>query len=288
MGFSFVDKYTDKTDFNFDVGRERLHLQDGTDTGLDALRRQDTGAFLSAVSPKYQVITHKDANNFAEKLFQQAGLDYEEGHVAVDAKGTRFLREFRFPSREFSPAGSTSALDSPSARGNDNHFPTVLLRNSYDKSSTLDFEFGAFRLICSNGMVIGERVHRVKYRHNAIPDYDKIAKDLLIGLEKSIEGFIDKTNLLNTQPATVYFNELLKRQIVSMKMMEIMATMAPEHIHYEVDEDGNLKGADVSKSLSAYALMQIMTEIGTHRMRKYTRAVKFQQQLAKVFNVDRG
>ena len=43
----------DDTKFDFDVGRERIYLQNGKDTGYDALWRKDNGEALSIVSPNY-------------------------------------------------------------------------------------------------------------------------------------------------------------------------------------------------------------------------------------------
>ena len=56
MGKKTITKgYRDDTLFDFDVKRERLHLTNGQDTGMDALYRGDTGKYLYAVSPKYHL-----------------------------------------------------------------------------------------------------------------------------------------------------------------------------------------------------------------------------------------
>ncbi len=277
--------YTDRTNFAFDVGRERLKLSSGVDTGLDALIRQDTGQFLSAVSPKYQVTTHKEANDFAENLFRRAGLEYDEGHVAVDAKGTRFLREFRFTNKAFVPheGFASSALDNDGSKS-DKHFPTIILRNSYDKSSTLDFMFGGYRLVCANGMIVGETVYRVKYRHTQEPDFEKMKNDILVGLDKTIEGFHTTFERLNASPAQHYMDLMLQQELLSAKMIHLMNAMAPEHVHLQMNDEGTrIENVEVANSLSAYALMQLTTEIVTHRMRKYARAVDIQNKLSKVF-----
>ncbi|MCA1799936.1 MAG: DUF945 domain-containing protein [Actinobacteria bacterium] len=277
--------YADRKDYNFDVGRERLKMSSGIDTGLDALYREDSGEFLSAVSPKYKVTTHKEANAFAEQLFDRAGLEYEEGHVALDNKCNRFLREFRFTNKKFSPSGgvSSTALDNDGAM-KDDHFPTIILRNSYDKSSTLDFMFGGYRLVCSNGLIIGETVYRVKYRHTQEPDFEKMKGDVLMGLDKTIEDFRETYMRLNMTAAQHYMDLMLKQEILSTKMVHILHSMAPEHVNLITDKEGvNIRNVEVSNTLSAYALMQIVTEIASHRMRKYTRAVDMQNKLAKVF-----
>jgi hypothetical protein len=42
--------------------------------------------------------------------------------------------------------------------GNDNAFPQILLTNSHDGKNSFKFQAGIFRLICSNGLVVADRV----------------------------------------------------------------------------------------------------------------------------------
>ncbi len=284
MGFTFVNAYRDKTDFNFDVGREKLALSDGTPVHADALYREDTGKVLSVVSPSYAVVTHKEANNFAEELFRKSGLNFEEGHVAVDQKGARFYREFRFPDMKFAGTGQSTAVD---YQGNaDEHVPTVILRNSFDRSSALDFMFGTLRLVCSNGMMIGEKVHAIKYRHTKEPDFARMRSELLEGLEKTVEGFKALYQELNHKPGQPYMDLMIAKGMINQMTLHIMETMVPGLIDPPVvNPDGNIEKVNVHPDLSAYALLQVVTEIITHRSRKYTRAVQAQNRLTKIFRV---
>jgi len=281
---TFTNVYKDRSDFDFEVGREQLHLRDGQYTGVDALVREDTGDFLSVVTPKYQVVTHKEANAFAEKLFERNNLNYEEGHISVNEKGTKFLREFRFTDMNFNPGTfESTALDYNGRE--DTHTPTVILRNSYDKSSSLDFIFGGFRMICSNGVIIGDTLQRIRYKHTQVPDFPKIGRQLLEGLENTVEGFKKTYTELNAVHADPYLQMLMEQQLLSAKMVAIMQEMAPDGIRVEHNKEGEIKLVEALPNLSAYALMQIVTEIVSHRTRKYSRAVQMQRQLAKVFTV---
>ena len=176
--------YKDDRKFDFDVKRERLHLTNGQDTGIDAIYRGDTGEYLSSVSPKYIVTTHKRANDFVETMLTKQGIRYDIGHTAVAAHGNRFFREFRFPDYSFVPDGSdNTALD---GGPKDLYVPTIIARNSYDRSSKLDFYYGGFRFVCANGIVIGNIVQQVSFKHNVDPDYRIVADGFLSNMEKTI------------------------------------------------------------------------------------------------------
>lgn len=280
---TFINTFNDRTDFDFDVQRERLRLQDGQDTGLDALVRRDRGTILSVVTPKYEVITHKDANAFAEDLFDRNGLVIEPGHISVNTTGSRFLREFRITNKAFIPGAiKSTAIDNDGAR-NDTYFPTVILRNSYDRSSRLEFIFGAYRLVCANGMVVGQEIQRFRFKHNQTPDFQKIGNLLLSGIEATVDGFKRSYDFLNSRPADAYIKLMFTRELLNKRMAELMAELSMGLLTPEYGSEGELVGIAATRELSAYALMQITTEIATHRLRKYSRSLQMQQNLAKVF-----
>ena len=284
MGKKKVTKgYRDDTMFDFDVGRERLHLTNGQDTGMDALYRGDTGKYLYAVSPKYHLTTHAKANEVVETMLKKQGIDYEIGHTAVSAGGgNRFFREFRFPSMKFTPGWSgpdSTALD---GGAKDEYCPTIIARNSYDRSSKLDFYYGGFRFICANGVMIGDIIQRISIKHNVEPDYKLIAEGFLSRIEQTVEGFKATYERLNTMSADPFL-ELLLMETFSTKAAQAAALLSNGLIDLSYDGDGNIEGVTASKNVSAYFLMQLATNVATHSVRKYHRAIALQRQIAKVF-----
>ena len=280
---SYVLKGED-TNFDFGVGRERIHLSNGKDTGFDALYRKDTGEALSIVTPKYKLTPHKDANAFVETLLSKQNIDYEYGKTAVAAGGNRFFREFRFPSMKFVPGEdggpNNTALDGGHL---DEYIPTIIVRNSYDRSSTLDFTYGGYRLICSNGMIIGKTIQRIQIKHIVNPDFQYIGTELVDRLESTIEDFKRTYDTLNSQSVTPYL-ETLMLETLTKKMAMTLAAMSSGLIQLHYDSDGNIETVTASKQLSAYSLLQLATNVATHQVRKFHRSLEMQQKIAKVFN----
>jgi hypothetical protein len=284
MGKKKVTKgYRDDTMFDFGVKRERLHLTNGQDTGIDALYRGDNGKYLSSVSPKYFVTTHKTANDFVESFLAHQNISYEVGHTAVSSgNGTRFFREFRFPSMKFVPGSfgpNSTALD---GGAKDEYCPTIIARNSYDRSSKLDFYYGGFRFICGNGVMIGDIIQRISIKHNVEPDYKIIADGFLSRIEQTIEGFKATYEKLNTMSADPFL-ELLLMETLSKKAAQAAALLSNGLIELVFDGEGNIEGVTASKNLSAYALMTIASDVASHSVRKFHRALAMQRQVARVF-----
>jgi hypothetical protein len=280
--FSGAKDYKDDLKFDFDVKRERLHLTNGQDTGIDAIYRGDTGRYLSSVSPKYVVTTHKRANDFVEMMLTKQGIKYDIGHTAVAAHGNRFFREFRFPEYSFVPDGSNNtALDGGTK---DLYIPTIIASNSYDRSSKLDFYYGGFRFVCANGIVIGDIVQQISFKHNVDPDYRIIADGFLANMEKTIEGFKASYTRLNSEPADVYLQTLML-ETFSQKAVELAAAISQGLLTLDFDADGKIIGVKASPQLSAYALLQISTAVATHQVRKFHRSLVMQRQISKVFGI---
>lgn len=275
----------DDTKFDFDVGRERLLLKNGHDTGFDALYRKDTGDALSVVTPKYKLTPHKTANQFVENLLDSQNIVYEYGKTAVTAGGSRFFREFRFPSMKFVP-GEDSGPNNTALDGGrlDEYIPTIIVRNSYDRSSTLDFLYGGYRLVCSNGHISGKTIQRIQVKHIINPDFSRIGNDLVDRLEMTIEDFKRTYERLNGQTANQYLQVLLM-EVMSKRMAATLAAMSSGLIQLHFDEDGNIENVTASKQLSAYALMQMATWCSTHQVRKFHRSLELQKKIATVFDV---
>jgi hypothetical protein len=283
MGKKEITKgYRDDMMFDFDVNRERLHLSNGQDTGMDALYRGDTGKYLYAVSPKYHLTTHAKANEVVETMLQKQGINYEIGHTATANQGNRFFREFRFPDMKFVPGTlgvNSTALDGGSK---DEYCPTIIARNSYDRSSKLDFYYGGFRFICGNGVMIGDIIQRISIKHNVEPDYQTIADGFVARIEQTIEGFKANYERLNTESADRYLDTLFL-ETFSKKASQSAVALSNGLIDLSFDEDGNIDGVTASPNLSAYALWNIASDISSHSVRMYPRAIKLQHQIAAIF-----
>ena len=279
-------KKGDDQNYLFDVGREPLVLRNGQPVGMDALYRGDTGKVLSVVSPKYQLTTHRQADEFVTKLLDSQGIVYEPGKYAVAFNGNRFFKEYRFPGLKFVPGessgnGNQTALDGDSL---DTYYPNIIVRNSYDKSSVLDFQYGAFRLVCTNGLIVGHMVQKFSIKHIQKPDFQRLGDSFLDTMEKTIEGFKRSYDRLNSMPANPFL-EMLLVETFTKKMALTAEAMSQGLLSVELDADGQVAGIVASPQLSAYALWNLATDIASHSIRKYHRSLALQKKISTIFGV---
>lgn len=139
------------------------------------LRRDDTMAPLAVVSDRYFPVTHGEVITALDKRFMEQGATFER-KVALLNGGCRMMVEYQFP--------DVSVEVAPGDRVN----LTLLGGNSFDLSTSLWMRVGAFRLICTNGAMIGKILAFVKRRHTDGLDLSRIAADLSQAAAAFTEG----------------------------------------------------------------------------------------------------
>lgn len=111
----------------------------------------DTGRLLSEVSERYTLVKNGDLFiPFAEK-FGYDKLCYMRGY----GSGKYYIAKF-FTGREFN-FGTHEKPDIVKEQ--------IVIQNSYNKTKSFSFMFGAFRMVCSNGLYTGEAVINYKKIH---------------------------------------------------------------------------------------------------------------------------
>lgn len=108
---------------------------------------------MGVVSNKYAFLPHVEMlDSFLESLEPMGRVEMTQARVLN--YGARFFVSFRFPDRSF-PVGSKK----------DKVNLSLTLRNSYDGVWAGQVLLGAFRLVCSNGLIIGESFFKRKQIH---------------------------------------------------------------------------------------------------------------------------
>ena len=113
------------------------------------------GRVLGMHRSRYRLITHEEAFDAVNVSLAASSIDQEgmEVYLRQSHHGARAFCEYRFPA-ECTHLGE-----------DDDVCLRIILVNSYDQSSALRLTVGAFRFICSNGMIIGERYSGFSHRH---------------------------------------------------------------------------------------------------------------------------
>ena len=146
--------------------------------------------------------------------------------------------------------------------------PEIVIKNSYDGSWELGIMAGAFRLVCSNGMVIGIVLDKKSNRHSI---YNPNIGDL----EEMIVNTIENTsNVFKQDFAKLKDTKVNKSHI--KKMIEMVPTNVME---------GFVQYLCANKPNNYWDLFNAATYVNTHHMnRNNTTTHKFEQQIYPTIN----
>lgn len=146
---------------------EYENLQGNIDTAgnaqLQQIVREDTGLVIGVHSNQYKMVRNEDVFPKFEDILRKSSLDlsgmYTETHVVKG--GGAVQKIYRFPAHQIEIArGDVVDME-------------LRVRNSYDGSWSFGTILGGYRLICSNGMVIGESFMWENRKHTSGLDVDK-------------------------------------------------------------------------------------------------------------------
>lgn len=132
------------------------------------LYRSDTGADLSVVSPRYQVVQPKQIVEFYRDLVEQYGFELEV--VGALAGGRKV----------WALANTKSAFQ---LRDKDEVRGYLLLATSYDGTMATQARFTSVRVVCNNTLSLASAAGRadVTVPHNTTFDADKVKLNLQVG-----------------------------------------------------------------------------------------------------------
>lgn len=122
--------------------------------GYKAIVDADTGKVFSIVSNDYKIITHQQAIERIKSIIaKNANLGSYDIAVDFFNDGGRMRCTFTFP-------GIAAEIEKGDIVNLQLH-----LSNSYDVTWPLTVILGALRLVCRNGLVVGEKMLHIKKRH---------------------------------------------------------------------------------------------------------------------------
>jgi len=122
--------------------------------GYKAIVDRDSGKLFSIVSKDYRLIRHEQAIDELESiLYRTESLGSPCITTLFYNDGGRMCRTYRFATIkvEMQPGDMIN--------------PELSLYNSYDLTWPLALLLGAFRVVCTNGLVVGHKLYQFKKRH---------------------------------------------------------------------------------------------------------------------------
>ena len=219
-----------------------------------AVVRDDTSEALAVVSDRYTLVPHAEILDSVEGALQGLDVGPVPRGIFLDRGGARLRALFKFP------ALATHVL------GNDRICPCVRIQNTYDGTSKIGVQIGAFRFVCTNLAVGGGGVFASGFMavHAGDIPVGEVAEQLATYLTRfeSIVGLYRawKSRALEPEPAEELVKALPKRP----------ATVVSNRI------------AGMSRPTVYYAYNSA-TDYATHRMRSAAAAFRLLEHINSTF-----
>ena len=148
-----------------------------TETGYKFIVREDTGDVLSCMTDEYKVVDNRTVVDKVQKVLKGNGVELAEARTF--SGGQRAIWKWNFPNTEVK-------VDK-----GDLINPQLIVANSYDGTTSVNVMGGAFRLVCLNGLTIGNVLTKKKAVHKnnntGIVDIDKTITDTVTMLVQLFE-----------------------------------------------------------------------------------------------------
>ncbi len=254
----------------YPVAESKIELVGGNIVqGYKATFNPDDGFAYGIVKDRYKVISHQETIDIA---FNAIKLNPEFGKV--DTK-TTFIKEgkkmkavFTFADIDYNIGGN--------GKPDDILHPTINIFNSYDASWALSIIFGAFRLICSNGLIVGNKFLQLKRKHTLMLDPKSIVDHLSEGLEK----FSMQTGLWKEWADSVLIASDIDKILNDLHFGKKEA----KALEQEIEIGSNMSIDTMRKqAASKWLIYALVTQFITHRIKTEVRRVDLEKKVAKVF-----
>lgn len=246
------------------LGRERLV---GKHAIVDAGSRKVYGICTS----DYKIVSHEEAIDIALKAVESLG-EYGKPKAEVkfmDAHKAKMFTILTFPeAKEFFV-------------GKDKINPSIYLKNSYDLVWQLQLVFGAFQVICSNGLVAGVIEESMKGRHLSGLNVDAFREQINAGMS----NFSDQIGLWNDwaekRIGLPMYDLIAEKLPFSDKEKEKLLSL---HITGREEGENTLKALQEQNNMTLWDLHSASTQLLSHDIRSEKRRVEDTERIATLFN----
>ena len=220
-------------------------------TGYKFVVREDNNEVLSCMTDEYKLIENKDIYETASEVMTNLNVDAQLSEVESFSNGAK--TQFKWTLR-----GTKVDLGD-----GDVVSPEITLRNSYNGQWGLHILAGAFRILCSNGLVIGTIISRKSYKHSI---YNMDLKDI----EPSIQETVLSTDgIFNKDLPKLKNTKLQEKHIVGL--IDMMPSNQMEAFTQYLMKD---------KPENYWDLLNSATWIATHSMKRSNEAThKLEQSI---------
>jgi len=168
------------------------------DTGYKFIVREDTGKVLSCMTDNYKLVTNKSIMQKAEPVLKEQGAVFSDMRVFGNGARVRYKYTFKDTKVEVEKGDWLN--------------PEIIINNSYDGTSEVSAMGGAFRMICSNGLIIGYTIGKEGSRHTVWNNKSDI--------ETIVKSVINKTTTVFTNDFPAMIEKGVKKED-TQKLLEL-------------------------------------------------------------------
>lgn len=225
--------------YNFPVELQPIYLPNKKEIpNKKAVVRTDTMDALGVVSNDYSIIKHGDVID----SFREAGKQYNvEEKITLQRNGAQLFYQMKFPKIQME------------AKKGDLVQMMMIAKNSYNGMNTLHVVFGAFRLVCLNGMVLGTDFFTFHYKH-----IGQINQSLNGQYKEVYKQYIDLFG-----QRTPMIQAMTKKEAKGDKLFDPKATEMPEYLLKEAKTS-----FEAGKDQSVWGYYNSLTYAVTHKRKK--------------------
>ena len=210
-------------------------------SGYKFIVREDTGAVLSCMTDEYQLVENKRVMKYADPIIKKNKGVVKEALTFNNGARTRV--KWSFPSHKVNLGK------------NENIEPQIIFDNSYNGTVGVNIMSGAFRIVCSNGLVIGVVIGKYRNKHSV---YNISLDDL----ESVIYDTMEKTKMIFKDDFQILFDTDLKEKHI-IKFIKMFPIQANEVITGRLIAD---------KPKTYWDLLNVGTNVLSHNMNRKTEA----------------
>jgi len=242
-------------------GRRPNHRVPETKALIDA----NNGHVFSIVSDQYKVVNYEDLVVMVSDITKGI-TDYGQIKLVPTTfkDGAKFKLQLQFPEAQ------------KSIRKLDNIMPKIDVLSSIDLSRSLTGRFGAFRLICTNGMGVWEMFKAFARKHLV----SLVLRDLQTTIQEGLMGFqnqvLEWRKWSNTMVPLEVYNDVWQHLPFSAHEKEKIEVLP------EVSTKLTLKSAMEQKALTVWDMNAALTQFSTHEIRSDVRKLDIEPDIARV------
>lgn len=234
--------------------------------GKKAIVDQSADNVFGICSDLYQIIPYEDIISMVETTVKNLP---EFGKIEINPviihNGEKMLIKAKFVETEYE------------IKKGDIVNPQIVIRSSYDLGWKLVAAFGAFRLVCSNGMTVGKVFSKFARRHTVSLDPELLIKSI----QEGMIGYSEQTGLWKE-----WANKKLTNDMYDV-LWEALPFSDGEKEKIELLSEaatGLVFGDPISrKAATMWDFNSVLTQYITHEVKSEVRKIELEASVANAF-----